>query len=61
MAIADVLFGAYNPGGRTPATWYNATTDLPPLSKMDMYADNGADGITYRYALDMLKEQQLPK
>jgi len=28
-AIADVLFGAYNPGGRTTTTWYRSETDIP--------------------------------
>jgi len=28
-AIADVLFGDYNPGGRTVSTWYRTETELP--------------------------------
>ena len=28
-AVADVLFGDYNPGGRTSATWYQSETDIP--------------------------------
>jgi beta-glucosidase len=28
-AVADVLFGDYNPGGHTTMTWYRAETDLP--------------------------------
>ena len=28
-AIADVLFGDYNPGGRTVSTWYKTETDIP--------------------------------
>jgi len=28
-AIADVLFGDYNPGGRTTTTWYQSETDIP--------------------------------
>jgi beta-glucosidase len=27
-AVADVLFGDYNPGGHTTTTWYRNTTDL---------------------------------
>ncbi|HVT83422.1 MAG TPA: glycoside hydrolase family 3 C-terminal domain-containing protein, partial [Phycisphaerae bacterium] len=42
-AIADVLFGAYNPSGRLPVTFYRATTDLPAF---DDYAMKGR---TYRY------------
>lgn len=30
-AIADVLFGDYNPGGRLTATWVAATSDLPSM------------------------------
>jgi beta-glucosidase len=28
-AVADVLFGDYNPAGRTTTTWYQAETDIP--------------------------------
>jgi beta-glucosidase len=28
-AVADVLFGEYNPGGRTTTTWYQSETDIP--------------------------------
>jgi beta-glucosidase len=28
-ALADVLFGDYNPGGRTTMTWYATETDIP--------------------------------
>jgi beta-glucosidase len=28
-AVADVLFGDYNPGGHTTTTWYRSTADLP--------------------------------
>ena len=28
-ALADVLFGDYNPGGRTTMTWYASETDIP--------------------------------
>ena len=45
-AIADVLFGNYNPGGRTPQTWYMSTDQLPDMSSMDMYEKNGR---TYRF------------
>ncbi len=47
-AIADVVFGLYNPGGRTAVTWYTKSTDLPPsiATSMDFYNGNG---LTYRY------------
>jgi beta-glucosidase len=42
-AVADVLFGAVDPAGRLPVTFYRATTDLPP------FADYAMRGRTYRY------------
>lgn len=42
-AIADVLFGDYNPGGRLPVTFYKSVNDLPP------FADYRMQGRTYRY------------
>jgi beta-glucosidase len=42
-AIADVLFGDYNPGGRLPVTFYRSVSDLPP------FEDYAMKGRTYRY------------
>ncbi|MBN6152410.1 glycoside hydrolase family 3 C-terminal domain-containing protein [Xanthomonas sp. AmX2] len=42
-AIAQVLAGDYNPGGRLPVTFYRSTKDLPPYVSYDM------KGRTYRY------------
>jgi beta-glucosidase len=42
-AIADVLFGDYNPGGRLPITFYKSVDQLPP------FADYSMAGRTYRY------------
>jgi beta-glucosidase len=42
-AIADVLFGAYNPAGRLPVTFYKSETDLPDFS------DYAMKGRTYRF------------
>ena len=42
-AIADVLFGDYNPAGRLPVTFYRSIADLPPF---DDYAMTGR---TYRF------------
>jgi beta-glucosidase len=42
-AIADVLFGDYNPAGRLPVTFYSSIDQLPPFDDYDMA------GRTYRY------------
>jgi beta-glucosidase len=42
-AIADVLFGDYNPGGRLPVTFYKSVDQLPP------FEDYRMRGRTYRY------------
>ena len=42
-AIADVLFGDYNPAGRLPVTFYKSDSDLPGFSDYSM------NNRTYRY------------
>jgi beta-glucosidase len=42
-AVADVLFGDYNPGGRLPVTFYKSVDQLPPFEDYNM------SGRTYRY------------
>ncbi|MEP6912566.1 MAG: glycoside hydrolase family 3 C-terminal domain-containing protein, partial [bacterium] len=42
-AIADVLFGDYDPGGRLPVTFYKSVDQLPP------FTDYSMQGRTYRY------------
>lgn len=42
-AVADVLFGDYNPAGRLPVTFYKSDNDLPDFSDYSM------KGRTYRY------------
>jgi beta-glucosidase len=42
-AIADVLFGDYNPAGRLPVTFYKDVSDLPPFDDYSM------QGRSYRF------------
>ena len=42
-ALADILFGDYNPAGRLPVTFYRSVDQLPPFSNYEM------EGRTYRY------------
>jgi len=43
-AIADVLFGDYNPGGKLPYTDYESSNDVPPQNEYDI-----TKGFTYMY------------
>jgi beta-glucosidase len=43
QAVADVLFGDYNPSGKLPVTFYKDTTQLPDFEDYTM------KGRTYRY------------
>jgi beta-glucosidase len=42
-ALADVLFGDYNPAGRLPVTFYKGANQLPP------FTDYSMKGRTYRF------------
>lgn len=43
--LADVIFGDYNPAGRTNQTWVKSIADLPPMMDYDI-----RNGRTYMYA-----------
>lgn len=43
-AVADVIFGKYNPAGRLAVTFYKATADLPAFTDYNMWDR------TYRYS-----------
>ena len=43
-AVADVLFGDYNPGGRLPYTVYESASQVPPMNEYDI-----TKGFTYMY------------
>ena len=48
QAVADVLFGDYNPAGKLPVTFYRNVNQLPD------YEDYSMKGRTYRYMSDPL-------
>ncbi|KAL2948405.1 hypothetical protein AAZX31_20G121800 [Glycine max] len=51
-AIAQVIFGDYNPGGRSPFTWYpQSYVDQVPMTDMNMRANKSRNfpGRTYRF------------
>lgn len=39
-ALADAVFGVYNPGGRLPFTFFTSVDDLPPYLNMSMVRGN---------------------
>ena len=43
--LADVIFGDFNPAGRTTQTWVKSIADLPPMMDYDI-----RNGRTYMYA-----------
>ena len=59
-AIADVIFGQYNPGGKLATTWYASIKQLPPFHDYSVIPDNRrepsqagqASGRTYMYMKD---------
>jgi hypothetical protein len=39
-AVADLLFGDHNPGGKLPYTVYAGERDLPPMSSFSLPAEH---------------------
>ncbi|KAL2348970.1 hypothetical protein Fmac_002970 [Flemingia macrophylla] len=50
-ALAEIIFGEYNPAGRLPVTWYPEAFTNVPMNDMSMRADpsRGYPGRTYRF------------
>ncbi|PIA54809.1 hypothetical protein AQUCO_00901003v1 [Aquilegia coerulea] len=51
LALAEIIFGKYNPGGRLPMTWYPESFTSVPMNDMRMRSDlsHGYPGRTYRF------------
>eukprot|EP00249_Psilotum_nudum_P032074 c47221_g1_i1 orf=439-2817(+) len=50
-AIAEIIFGDYNPGGKLPVTWYPESFTAVPMTDMHMRPNpsTGYPGRTYRF------------
>jgi len=48
-AIAKILFGEVNPGGKTSLTWYKSLKDLPDFNDYTLRGESGKNGRTYMY------------
>jgi hypothetical protein len=48
-AIAEVLFGDINPGGKLNATWYKTVKDLPAITDYTLRGGQGKNGRTLWY------------
>jgi beta-glucosidase len=48
-AIASILFGDANPGGKLNATWYKTVQDLPAITDYTLRGENGQNGRTFWY------------
>lgn len=48
-AIARILFGDVNPGGKLSFTWYKSVRDLPEFNDYKLRSGNGSNGRTYWY------------
>src|SRR5450759_2153755 len=48
-AMAKILFGEVNPGGKTSLTWYKSLNDLPAFGDYTLRGGAGKNGRTYWY------------
>ena len=48
-AMARILFGDVNPGGKLNVTWHRSVNDLPDFGDYTMRGGNGHEGRTYWY------------
>ena len=48
-AMAKILFGEVNPGGKTSLTWYKSLDDLPEFNDYTLRGGAGKNGRTYMY------------
>ncbi len=48
-AMAKILFGDVNPGGKTSLTWYKSLNDLPAFADYTLRGGAGKNGRTYWY------------
>ena len=48
-AMARILFGDVNPGGKLNATWYKSINDLPEITDYTLRGDANKNGRTYWY------------
>ncbi|MCW8850863.1 MAG: glycoside hydrolase family 3 C-terminal domain-containing protein [Melioribacteraceae bacterium] len=48
-AIAKILFGEVNPGGKLNVTWHKSVNDLPDFDDYTLRGNNGNNGRTYWY------------
>jgi beta-glucosidase-like glycosyl hydrolase len=48
-AIASILFGDANPGGKLNGTWYKSVNDLPEITDYTLRGGSGKNGRTFWY------------
>ncbi len=48
-AMAKILFGEVNPGGKLNVTWYKSVNDLPDFNDYTLRNEGGKNGRTYWY------------